>query len=121
MSQLLEIARTSGTPIIEHTKVTFLWEGDQAPVLIADFTDWEEEGVQLTRAGEKTWIHEVELPSDAYIEYAFLDAQSDERVSDPYNPRTVPNGVGDVIITFKCRIRRPIRLSGGQGVLPGAK
>ena len=96
VNKLLKLARTSGTPIIDHQAVTFLWEGERAPVLIADFTDWECDPIQLTRVGKKTWTYEVGLPNNAYIEYIFLDLQSNNRISDPYNPRSVPNGLGDV-------------------------
>ena len=68
MNKLLDLVRTSGTPIVDHQTVTFLWEGEQAPVLIADFTDWEHAPIQLAREGEKTWTHKESLTNDAYIE-----------------------------------------------------
>lgn len=68
MNKLLDLARTSGTPIVDHQTVIFLWEGEQAPVLIADFTDWEHAPIQLAREGEKTWTHKESLTNDAYIE-----------------------------------------------------
>ena len=68
MNKLLDLARTSGTPIVDRQTVTFLWEGEQAPALIADFNDWGQAPNQLVRLGEKTWIHKEHLSIDAYIE-----------------------------------------------------
>jgi enterochelin esterase family protein len=96
MNKLLDLARTSGTPIVDRQTVTFLWEGEQAPALIADFNDWGQAPNQLVRLGEKTWIHKERLSIDAYIEYAYLDLESEERIVDPHNPRTVSNGMGDI-------------------------
>ena len=96
MNQLLDLARSSGTQIVDRQTATFLWEGEQAPGLIADFNDWGHAPIQLVRVGEKTWTHKESLTNDAYIEYAFLDLESEERIVDPYNPRTVPNGSGDI-------------------------
>ena len=96
MNKLLDLARTSGTPIVDRQTASFLWEGEQAPALIADFTDWGHAPIQLVRVGEKTWIHKESLTNDAYIEYTFIDLESEERIVDPYNPRTVPNGLGDI-------------------------
>lgn len=95
MTKFLEIAGRSGTPIIEGQKVTFLWEGESAPVLIGDFTGWDHDPLQLTRAGENLWIYQTNLPINAYVEYAFLDLQKGKRIPDPNNPRAVPNGLGD--------------------------
>jgi enterochelin esterase family protein len=36
----------------------------------------------------------MKFPRDAYIEYAFV--RGDKRVSDALNPRTTPNGLGDI-------------------------
>ena len=33
------------------------------------------------------------LPSDAYIEYAFIDPKTGEHIPDPLNPRRVWNGI----------------------------
>jgi enterochelin esterase-like enzyme len=96
VNKLLKLARISGGPIIDHQAVTFLWESELVPVLIADFTDWERYPIPLTRVGMKTWTYEVDFPENAYIEYAFLDLQSNKRISDPYYPRSVLNGLGEI-------------------------
>ena len=91
---LAKRARTQGTPLIDGRTVTFVWLGESAPLLAGDFTDWERgRPVEMTQAGRNLWVHRLELPGDAYMEYAFLDGE--ERLPDPYNPRTTPNGVGN--------------------------
>ncbi len=65
MNELLKLARTSGTPIIDHQTVKFLWEGERDAVLIADFTNWEHDPIQLDRVGKKIWAYEVNLPNNA--------------------------------------------------------
>ena len=96
IDKLLDLARTSGTPIVDRQTATFLWEGEQAPALIADFNNWGHAQIQLAHVGEKTWIHKEILSNDAYIEYAFLDLESEERLVDPHNKRTVSNGLGEI-------------------------
>lgn len=94
MSKIQDIGRASSTPTIEGEQVTFLWEGENAPALIADFTGWVP--VQLSRVGEKAWKYETKLPINAYIEYAFLDLKHNKRIVDPRNPRTIGNGLGEL-------------------------
>lgn len=96
MGNLLDQARNKGAPIIDDQSVTFVWEGESTPALIADFTEWEETPILLTQNSEMTWIHEQVLPNDAYIEYAYLDLESEERIPDPFNQRCVPNGFGEI-------------------------
>jgi enterochelin esterase-like enzyme len=87
-------ARTQGTPLIDGNTATFVWLGSKAPALAADFTDWERgDTVRMQRTARGVWTYSLELPPGAYIEYAFLEGE--ERLVDPYNPRTTPNGIGD--------------------------
>jgi len=51
MGKLLDQAREMGAPIIANESVTFVWEGEHAPDLIADFTAWNESPIRLTKAG----------------------------------------------------------------------
>ena len=100
MSQdLLERARRERSPLIDGNTVTFIWQGDSAPRLYADFNGWDEgEGTQLTLIADGIWTHSIELPADAYVEYAFAEpaipGQEQERIVDPLNPRRVSNGMG---------------------------
>jgi enterochelin esterase family protein len=38
------------------------------------------------------WTYQIELPADAYLEYAF--SAGEENIVDPYNPRQISNGMG---------------------------
>lgn len=96
VNRVLEQAREIGAPIIQEEKVTFVWEGKRAPDLIADFTDWEENPIKLNKVKDQVWIHVEQLPNKAYIEYAYLDQDKDIRVPDPFNSRSVPNGLGEI-------------------------
>ncbi len=40
MTDLLKRARAQQTPLIEDDAATFVWEGDRAPELIGDMTNW---------------------------------------------------------------------------------
>jgi enterochelin esterase-like enzyme len=85
--------RNEGNPLIDGTQVTFVWLGKRAPLLMADFYDWERgQLLELTKETSDTWIYEVELPADAYMEYSFF--QEGERILDPFNPRLTPDGFG---------------------------
>ncbi len=94
---LIEQARLRGTPLVEEDasgcRVTFLWQGKQAPLLLGDFNEWDEEQpLVLEKAGHRLWARSLLLPRDAYIEYAFV--QDGEHLPDPYNPHLVSNGFG---------------------------
>jgi enterochelin esterase family protein len=96
---LLERARAEGTPLIDDTTVTFVWEGETPPGLLADFCDWDPENpVHLSEAAPGVWMHRVTLPRNAYIEYAYVTPGG--RVPDPFNPRQITNGMGKMNHTF---------------------
>ncbi len=55
---LIEQARLRGTPLVEEDasgcRVTFLWQGKNAPFLTGDFNDWDEEQpLTLEKAGPR--------------------------------------------------------------------
>jgi enterochelin esterase family protein len=82
------------SPQIEGRRVTIIWKGSNPPQLMGDFTDWERGGrIDLVRAGRNVWMHEMELPDGAYMEYSFIDG--DERIPDPMNPNLTPDGLGN--------------------------
>jgi len=90
---LIRRTQSEPTPFIDGDTVTFVWRGSCAPQLIGDFTDWEDgTPVTLNRITKSVWVYQLTFPADAYIEYAYVDG--DERLSDPFNSRTTPNGVG---------------------------
>lgn len=92
----------SGNPVVHGNRATLIWEGESAPQLISDVSDWESHPKQFKRvskslepASDQTiWSCSLTLPRDAYLEYAFYDPISQEKFLDPLNPRTVSNGMG---------------------------
>src|SRR5512145_500373 len=92
----------SGNPLVEGNRVTFFWEWDFAPHLIGDVTDWEERPKPFKRvplsskfASDKTiWSCSLTIPRDAYVEYAFYNPLTPEKILDPLNGQTVANGLG---------------------------
>lgn len=91
---LLALARTTGNPVVESNTVTFLWQGKSPVLLIEDLHNWEEFPQPMTRITPDLWKATLDLPSDAYLEYAFLDPKTGQRVEDPLNPNKVSNGMG---------------------------
>jgi enterochelin esterase-like enzyme len=93
-SDLVGRARWEGNPLIDGTKVTWVWRGARAPQLIGDFNSWNrEKPIELKQAAPQVWTAALDFPLDAYIEYTFL--RNGEHIVDPLNPRRVPNGLGD--------------------------
>ncbi len=91
--KLIERARSNGTPLIEGDTATFVWQGKQPPLLIGDFNDWEDgTPAALSKVTATVWTYSLKLPADAYIEYSFYE--NEQRVADPFNPHTSPDGFG---------------------------
>jgi enterochelin esterase-like enzyme len=90
---LLAKVRTLGNPIIEGEVATIIWQGVTPPLLIDDSHNWDDSPQKMLRAGSRLWSFPISLPSDAYLEYAFLNPISGERIPDPLNPRRIWNGV----------------------------
>ncbi len=95
MSQSIhKYLKSKPTPIIDENTITFVWKGRSAPLLIGDFTGWDEDHpivMEKTEAGIWTYQHTF-LP-DSYIEYSFFK-KDEESLLDPYNPQQTPNGIG---------------------------
>ncbi len=89
---LLAMARTLGNPVIESDLATFVWQGATAPRLIDDLHNWDDSPQKMLRLGAGLWSFSIPLPTDAYLEYAFIDPKIGARVFDPLNPRRVWNG-----------------------------
>ncbi|MBL8164698.1 MAG: esterase family protein, partial [Anaerolineae bacterium] len=94
MSKLIDRAKKEGTPLIDGETVTFVWSGKTAPQLVGDWTDWEWGGrpITLTKVAAGVWSHQITLPRDTYLEYAYIAPEG--RVRDPFNPRLITNGMG---------------------------
>jgi enterochelin esterase-like enzyme len=93
--QYLQRARREGHPLVDGNRVTFLWEGDNAPRLIEDLHNWEEHPQKMRRVSPGLWSCSFDLPRDAYFEYAFYNPESKQRFRDPLNPRRAWNGLGN--------------------------
>lgn len=102
---LLQRAQNSGTPIVENGRATFVWQSDAhtgsapgsvPPYLVGDFNGWDPDtAAPWTEVEEGLWSFSLELPPDAYMEYALLlEAREDSRTPDPFNDRSTPNGMG---------------------------
>ncbi len=98
-------AMKSGNPVVHGNRATFIWEGDSAPQLISDLTEWESRPKQFKRlskslepasspSGKTIWSCSLTVPRDAYVEYTFYDPASQEKFLDPLNGHTVSNGMG---------------------------
>jgi enterochelin esterase-like enzyme len=93
MHEILIRAQTEGTPLIDGETATFVWHGKHPPIIIGDFTNWEDGSPQtFKRLSKGLWICSLAFPADAYLEYTFI--LDGERLLDPYNPQTTPNGLG---------------------------
>jgi enterochelin esterase family protein len=90
---LLGKARKMGNPVIEGETVTFVWQGKTAPRLMDDLHNWEEDPQIMEHAGTGLWSFRMSLAADAYLEYAFLDPKSGERILDPLNQNLIWNGI----------------------------
>lgn len=90
---LLALARTLGNPVIEDDTATFIWQGKTPVLLLDDLHHWEENPIPMRRAAADVWQVSLRLPRDAYLEYAFLDPATGQRVDDPLNPNKVWNGI----------------------------
>lgn len=80
-------------PTINDRQVTFTWQGKNPPRVSGDFNNWDlETGLEFKHLKAQLWQAELELPRNAYMEYAFF--ADDIRIPDPLNPHTLNNGVG---------------------------
>lgn len=80
-------------PTINDRLAIFTWQGKNPPRLAGDFNNWDKESsLEFTRVKAQLWQLELELPMNAYMEYAFF--ADGKRIPDPLNPHSVNNGVG---------------------------
>ncbi len=112
MAGLLERAQREGTPLIDGSNVTFIWQGSgDAPQLVGDFTGWSDNPIDLTEIEPGVWIHTLSLPRDAYVEYGYsIRYDITERFADPFNPRLIYNGIDTVNHYFAMPDYQPTEL-----------
>jgi enterochelin esterase-like enzyme len=116
-SKILKQLRTEPTPIIDDGIVTFVWKGRSAPLLVGDFTGWDEEHpavMEKTEAG--IWTYQQAFDPDAYIEYGFI--KGEESLLDPFNPKKTPNGVGGYNNYFYMPEYQPTNLGRKKHQIP---
>ncbi len=90
---ILKRAQEEGTPLVDGSTITLVWAGPSAPRLRGDFTHWHHDpALELKQVEPGVWIYQTELPTNAYIEYAFFSGE--QRLLDPYNKRLTSNGLG---------------------------
>jgi enterochelin esterase family protein len=95
LTELLERVSSEQAPFVDGNRATFVYRGDQPPVVVGDFNNWggwDGEPLAFEPAGSDTWLASLTLPVDAYVEYLFR--QGDGISLDPFNSRTMPNGLG---------------------------
>lgn len=93
MHHLLQIARKTGNPVIEGNQATVIWKGKLAPHYVDDIHGWEDNPQKMKRIAPDLWAYSLELDSDAYLEYSFIDPRTKKRVKDPFNKNSVFNGI----------------------------
>jgi enterochelin esterase family protein len=97
--------------------VTWVWEGDDPPLLSGDWVRWAEY-TEPRRSEPGVWIWTTELPEDAYVEYAFFAEPDDPdaRVTDPLARTRVWNGIDgwNHSVRMPRRPPRPRRRRGGR-------
>jgi len=115
---IVQRAREFGNPVIQDDRVVFVWEGNSAPRLISDLTDWDEHPKAFKRltstlkpATAKTiWTCSLTVPRDAYIEYAFYDPVTHTSI---FLTRGIhgqsTTAWADAITSFTCPRRCPRR------------
>ena len=108
-------------PIIEGSRVTFLWKGKTAPHLIDDFHMWEDHPQKMTRIDKEFWAYSMELPATAYLEYSFYDPRTKKRIEDPLNKNTVYNGLGHYNHFFYMPGHSPTELARLRKNIPRGK
>jgi enterochelin esterase family protein len=93
-----KVLKNAVNPIVEGKQATFIWIGEQAPVLHGDMNWWglDHPPITLQKQDRDVWSVTLTLPEDAYMEYAFFtDGKDGEtRLLDPRNPRQIGNGMG---------------------------
>jgi len=80
-------------PITLKNRATFYYFGAKQPFLASDFNGWEKVNfIPFQRISTNQWKLDIDLVSDAYIEYCFYVGK--RRISDPLNSNKTPNGLG---------------------------
>ena len=81
-------------------RLTFVWHGPEPVHLLGDFNNWAMDAppLALEPTGPEQWARTLQLPRDAYIDYAYI--RDGVRFPDSRNPHAVSDGMGYVNSTF---------------------
>ena len=91
--KIFDLYYKEGNPVVLDGKVYFCWRGTNPPDLQTDLNGWEPHPASSTEQIKKDfWACEVEIPPDAYVEYAYF--REGHRIRDPRNKHLTPNGTG---------------------------
>jgi hypothetical protein len=103
VTDLLQRVRQEGSPLINEGSATFVWHEKQGVHLISDLHGWENAPQALKKVAPKTWTITLELPQDAYLEYAFYNPQA-KIVSLTLSIKTIKSlmGLGTSTISSIC-------------------
>jgi enterochelin esterase family protein len=82
-------------PVVEGSQVTFHWQSKKPVLLLDDLHNWDDSPQAMTAHSPGLWSYALKLPQGAYLEYAFLDPSTRQRVDDPLNAKRVTNGFGE--------------------------
>jgi enterochelin esterase-like enzyme len=107
---IIKRLKTEPAPFIDNNIVTFIWRGRKPPVLVGDFTGWDDENPAIMVKSEPgVWTYQFNVLSDAYIEYGFQ--KQGESILDPLNPRQTTNGIGGYNNYFSMPEYKPTNLA----------
>jgi len=115
---LLEIA-----PIINGTRVLFLWRGEAHSIQLAgDMNNWiPDQASSLSRLeGTDLWYLESEFELNARLDYKFVIDHQHWRL-DPLNPRTIMSGSGPNSELIMPEYRSPAESSPSNTDIPAGK
>jgi enterochelin esterase family protein len=126
---IIRRAREHGNPVIQGGRAVFIWEGEQAPAFISDSTGWEDNPKPFKRltssarsrsgSSKAVWSYSMSFPRDAYVEYAFHDPATEEKILDPLNRRSTSNGMGSRNNFFYMPEAMPSPFSMRRAAVPG--
>ncbi len=98
IDELIRDVQKNGAPVIENgTNVTFLYRGDARKVgIIGDLTNWKTTEYFERIPETDLFFWQIELPSDARLEYNLLIDDAEFLAVDPLNPFKSLNGLGEL-------------------------
>ncbi|NDJ53712.1 MAG: esterase family protein, partial [Chloroflexi bacterium] len=92
MSEYRERVLAEGNPLLDGSQATLVWLDEEPPEILSDLYGWEHEDARHFEEVEPgVYIHQMDLPTDAYMQYAFFKGR--RWIADPHNHQEVYNGI----------------------------